>query len=92
MQELLSQIITKAEEYKRTRILVDARAVSAPEQDFQRFLVGQLISKMFGPPYRLAIVYKAELINKFGENVAVNRGAQMVVVDTEEEALGWLAK
>jgi hypothetical protein len=39
---------------------------------------------------RLAVVARADYIDKFGENTAVNRGARMAVMSSEEHARAWL--
>ncbi len=38
----------------------------------------------------MALVTKQEYINKFFENVVVNRGGQLLVSSSEQEALDWL--
>ena len=37
-----------------------------------------------------SVLYPAELIDKFQENVAVNRGANIIVLSDVSEAINWL--
>ncbi len=73
-----------------THILIDAREVEAPRSGLHRFQMGEMIAELFGARYRLAVLSPARVINKFAENTAVNRGANILVTDDEQEALGWL--
>jgi hypothetical protein len=72
-----------------TRLLVDARQLSAPRQEYDRFLAGVHIANDLRG-IDIAVLYPAELINKFVEDVASNRGARLLVVSELDEALEWL--
>jgi hypothetical protein len=72
------------------RALVDLREVPGPIAEMDRFFAGQRVAAVLKNHIRLAVVARAEYINKFGENVAVNRGAQMAVMSSEEHAMTWL--
>jgi hypothetical protein len=47
---------------------------------------------VIGPKIKIALVAPKEFINKFGENVAVNRGGKLFVTHSFEEAEDWLMK
>jgi hypothetical protein len=64
--------------------------MSAPASEFDRYLAGKAIAEILGPPFKLAILYPAELINKFVEDTAVGRGADLLVSGDRREALQWL--
>lgn len=86
----LELVATAAQERGYTRVLIDARKLSAPKGEFCRFLVGEDTAKLFRGKAKITVVYHQELINKFAENVAVNRGAQILVTPTIDDALNWL--
>jgi len=87
---LVESIVEMAASSGHKRILVDWLEVSAPHSEFDRFQGGALVAELIRPPRKLAVVYRSELINKFAENAAVNRGADMLVCGTRDEALNWL--
>jgi hypothetical protein len=72
-----------------TRILVDARLLDAPTIGLHRFLIGQEVSEHWRG-IKAAVVRPADLIDKFGEDAAVNRGAQVKVLADIDDALSWL--
>jgi hypothetical protein len=91
-RELLLMIRARAEEFARTRLLVDALGMGPPRIEFHRYLMGELIAEIFRSKYKIAVVYFPELINKFAENVATNRGAHVLVTGSEAQALEWLMR
>jgi len=89
-QKALIEIQAKATEAKLTRILIDCLELSPPQSEMARYSAGETIATIFGPPYKVVVVIKAEIINKFAENVAINRGANFLVVDDLAVGLEWL--
>jgi hypothetical protein len=81
-------LIDEAQTAKRTRILIDAMDIAPPKTEVDRFLVGQAFAAL--APYRVAVVYPRQWINKLTENTAVNRGLTFLVSGDKEEALRWL--
>jgi hypothetical protein len=73
-----------------TRILVDWRGVSAPRSEFHRFEAGRDVAEILRPPLRVATLGRPEVINRFAENAAVNRGASMFVSADEMRLRRWL--
>jgi hypothetical protein len=90
LKELLTQIRNKADDCQRTEILIDAILIEAPRSEMERYVVGEMFAALFRTDQRIAVVYRPELINRFAENVAVNRGAQLAVFDSVASALPWL--
>ena len=90
LSERIRCIASTAQERGYERVLVDIREMSAPARGFYRYSAGEDVAKYFGTSVSVAAVYRAELIDKFVENVAVNRGARFIVVPSFEEALDWL--
>jgi hypothetical protein len=88
--EILRSIHDEASKLGLARILVDGFSLSAPPSEMDRFSVGVSIAELFGRRYRIAILYPRELINKFAEDAAVNRGANLLVASEEGAALAWL--
>jgi hypothetical protein len=89
INQILMTIKKLSEENNRTRILVDAWDL--PDMpDMEKFGIGKLGAEMFGPKIKVAMLRKPEHINKFTENVAVNRGGILYIVSDEQEAIRWL--
>ena len=94
VQQGIEEVAQAAEERGHDRVLLDIRNMSGPKTDLHRFLAGEHAAKAWGHPLRLkvAAVYKEELIDKFTENVAVNRGANIIVLSDIDEAIEWLTR
>ena len=88
--EGLTLIRDKARQTAHSRILIDAYNLSPPRADFYRFLAGQDLAALFPLPLKVAVLCQEQWITKFAENVAVNRGAQVLVCTDKAAALGWL--
>jgi hypothetical protein len=73
-----------------TRLLADVREMSPQESDLTRLHTGEYLARIFRPPFRLAVIDSPEFMNKFVENVAVNRGATFAAFPDEKAALEWL--
>ncbi len=91
-REALQTIKARADEEGLTRILINARRVQPLRKGIDYYVLGTYFAEMFGVHYRIAALYPKELINKFAENTAVNRGANLFVTHDDEEALDWLMK
>src|SRR5262245_9483410 len=70
-------------------VLIEGENAHGPVPNFERFLMGDHIAKVCRG-LRIAGVFQAEYINKFGENTAVNRGADVLATGSRKEALHWL--
>ena len=91
MKKAIEEVAQAAEERGHDRVLVDIRNMSGPKIGFHRFLAGEHAARAWGPLHlKVAAVYKEELINKFTENVAVNRAANFIVLSDIDEAIEWL--
>jgi hypothetical protein len=99
-QDIYDQAIKIAIAGGHTRILIDAsRVTGAPTQD-ERYVLGlffaaeQRILASKTPPLevQVAVYGRQPLIDpdRFGETVAVNRGAKVKVSERLDEALSWL--
>jgi len=92
MKRAIEAIRDEAIKRKSTRLLIDARKVSKPDNEMTRFFTGMHVAKMLGYPFKIAVVTTPELYNGFAEQVAVNRFAALEVVFEEQKALEWLLK
>jgi hypothetical protein len=73
------------------KVLLDAHNVSYTNlSTMDRFYIGENIANVIGPTIKIGLVAPKEFINKFGENVAVNRGGKLFVTHSFEEAEDWL--
>ena len=89
IEDIVMTIKRLAEENDRQKILIDGVNVP-PLSQMERFLIGEMAAKVGGSKYKLALISKPELINKFLETVTINRGGRIIVVGSEQEALSWL--
>jgi hypothetical protein len=91
IEDILKTIKSLSEKNNRARILIDAVNLSVP-REMEKFYIGELSVNMFGSKVKTAILSKPEQINKFLENVVVNRGGRLYVTSSEKEGLDWLLK
>lgn len=91
IEEILTTIMRLAEDNKRNRVLIDA--VDIPDvTDMEKYYLGTLGATMYRGKIKVALLRKQEHINKFTENVAVNRGGELYISSDESDALDWLMK
>jgi len=72
------------------KIFLDIRDISKPETEMIRFETGKEMAKVWKQRFRVAILGRHEMINRFAETVAKNRGALVTIFTEESEALEWL--
>ncbi len=89
IESSIKEIGIEAEKRKTKRILFDLCGLSSPLSEMDRFYAGELIASFLGK-YKIAGFAQAEKINRFAENVAVNRGAQFRMFANEPKAIEWL--
>src|SRR5258708_12325240 len=87
--EGVGEAVKLCEQQNLTRILTDIRTVDKDIALLDRFKLGTELGRLLGPKYKLAILARAESIDKMGENAAVNRGARVFVTASLDEALSW---
>jgi len=87
---LIGRVREEADAAHLDAALVDLLDVPGPIPQMERFFAGKRVAEVLKHQIRLAVLVRAEYINKFGENTAVNRGARMAVLSSEEHALAWL--
>ena len=70
--------------------IVDLRFVPEKIPTMDRFELGVMMAEKFPLKYRIAVLANLSNITKFAENVAVNRGAGMLVSHDMKEIRRWL--
>jgi hypothetical protein len=73
-----------------TKILADVRSLDQNIPVSDRFKLGVEFANLLGAKYKLAILARPDFIDKTGENTAVNRGGQVFVTSSMDEAIKWL--
>ncbi len=87
------KVADACEREKIYNVLINALNVSGTDlPTMDRYFLGESIALLLGPQIKLAVVWPEHHINKFAETVAVNRGAQILVVGDYETAREWLLK
>lgn len=73
-----------------TRILADIRSLEHCIPLIDKYELGVHIAYILGSQIRLAILAQGCIIDKLGENAAVNRGGKVLVTGNLELAMEWL--
>lgn len=89
-QKALDSIKVEVDKLGLKKIIMDCRELSYPDVEITRFYTGLKIAEIFSYHYKIAAYAQAEKINRFTENTARNRFANLRVFDNEDEALSWL--
>ncbi len=88
--QFIDEIKRLAIDAGRDRILIDIQKVEGMPTGADLFFAGERIAEVFGGRLKTAVLNRPERINKLGEMTAVNRGARVIVVADETDALAWL--
>jgi hypothetical protein len=86
---LVDAIAVQCRQSDHRCVLVDAMEVDGEPSAIDRYAVGVRVAEMLRM-VKTAVVYPEQRINKLAENVAVNRGALLLVTGDRDEALRWL--
>ncbi len=87
---LIDAVRRASDQHSCSRVLVDSSAMNGIPTDMARFKAGVRAAEVLGGKIRVAVVSRATLVSKFGENAAVNRGANLRMHTDRGEALQWL--
>jgi hypothetical protein len=87
---LADRVVAESSRTDCTNILIDLSELTGNVSDIDRFWLGEYVARVWKPPLRVAIVYRASEINKFFENVASNRAVSTRVEPDVQTALKWL--
>ena len=92
LKEAVDALKDAQEKYNATRILVNANGLSGKLLELDRFRIGEYAADELSRDVRFAMLAEDKRINKFFENVATNRGLDLIVVGNRQAALDWLLK
>ena len=95
------EILYEAVQIGARKVLIDGQQMTGKPGDFERFLYGEFVAnttlevmKEYNTHLRFAYVIHEPLRDpeRFGENVAVNRGMDVKVFEDPNEAIQWLKR
>jgi hypothetical protein len=89
--ELLRQTRDAAADGGKKAVLIDIREIEGTLSIMERYSMGSLVADIL-QGLRVALVGKEPLIDRdrFGENVAINRGAEIRIFTDPDQAVAWL--
>ncbi len=90
MFDFVDRVKLEADNTERFRVLMDCREYDGHMTEAERFMGGQKIAEVLGSRLRAALLLPTAEVTKLGELAAVNRGAKLLVTDSEAEAMEWL--
>ncbi|PYS85870.1 MAG: hypothetical protein DMF62_17750 [Acidobacteria bacterium] len=93
--ELMKHIETIKERVSaasRNLALINARGVVGFFSESEKFFAGAKIAEIFGSKLKAAVTARPGEVTKLGEMAALNRGACLLVTESEDEAIEWLFK
>lgn len=91
MQSFFNEIKSQLVGQKLNKILADISGMDMSEMsDFERFAISEGLTKAFDINYKFAVVMKKEMYHGFGENVILNRGVNMKIFFSIDEAKEWI--
>ena len=84
-------MILEAKKARAEKVLMNVRGVDFTNlSTMERYFLGEEIATSVSYRLSIAVVAPEEVITKFIETVATNRGANMFVTSEEAEAKAWL--
>ncbi len=89
-RKALHDVRALCDHYNLTKILADIRGRNEYIPAADRFLLGVEAADVLGSEIQLAILAPAAMIDKLGENAALNRGGNVFITDNRAKALRWL--
>ena len=92
LMEQVEKFRSEADAAGRNNLLIDARTVEGKMTESEKFFVGTRIAEVFGARLKTAVIVPPGNVTKMGEMAAINRGARLLVTESEGEALEWLEK
>jgi len=92
LADVLKDIFTASSRHGLRKILIDARTLEGEISLMARYDLGRIAAELQREPVRIAVVASEDQIwpDRFGENVANNRGVMAKVTTDIAEALKWL--
>jgi len=84
-------ILEECKKGNLNKVLINALGVSGTDVPaMDRFFIGEEISNVISSKVKIAVAWPEKDIDKFAENVAVNRGSSICVLGNINSAEKWL--
>lgn len=90
LHALFNRTKEESERYSGRGVILDVTGIAGSIPVLDMLVLGEHCSKFWRTAVRVAIVSPVGGLNKFFENVARNRGAQIAVVANEGAGIEWL--
>ena len=87
---MVQDIADRCQQENFRKVIVDLTQMEGNPSILDRYTIGAEVARICGPRIQCAAIVNRSLINQMVENVAVNRGAKLKVVSTQDEAVAWL--
>jgi hypothetical protein len=93
------QILEGVEQHNIRKVIVDGSAITGEPSILERFLYGEFVAEkanalrgqtMLSPRFAYILIPPVRDPNRFGENVAFNRGMIVNTFENLDDALEWL--
>jgi hypothetical protein len=88
-EAMINAIVEQCRRTGLRRVLLDAAKLEGSPSNLERYRIGIHIAERMRA-VRMAVVDGGGAIDKFVEDVAVNRGAQLLATSDREQAVLWL--
>jgi hypothetical protein len=94
------ELLKAIEQYKAEKILLDGRNMTGKSEDMERFYYGEfaaretrriVVEHNIAPRFAYVLHEPLRDPERYGETVAVNRGMNLKVFETSEDAIEWLS-
>ncbi len=94
VRKIFKTILTNAKAHNIKNILLDVRNVKGKISKIDRFMVAEIVSKLYSRDIKLALVVTPEQNNQEDQlfvTAAKNRGIQTIAVNEYSDAIKWLS-
>jgi hypothetical protein len=91
-QNLFQPLVDACATHKCDKALIDARDLQVNMDTLEMFQAGEDVVSVTSKGLRTAILAREDMLDRFFEDVAVNRGAIVKVFTDLETARDWLEK
>jgi len=86
----IHEVADHCREENLDKVLIDLRGMEGNPSIFDRFQAGIEIVKSWGIGIKAAVIARPVVINRTGENTAVNRGSKIKMFSEIKDATAWL--
>jgi hypothetical protein len=90
-KRVIDEILVETARRGCPKVLLDTSTLAIGNlSTFDRFEMGRYAAGVWGYRVKAAVIALPEVLTRFAETVAVNRGAMVAVFARDDEALAWL--